>query len=387
MREAELVPLGDLMPPKKRSVDPSKHPNEMFELYSIPAFDSASPEVAAGRDIGSSKQIVAPGDVLLSKIVPHIRRAWVVGAQNGRRLIASSEWIVFRHPSVHPAYLRHILLGDRFHAQLMQTVSGVGGSLLRARPSYVADIEIPLPPLPEQRRIAAILDKADALRAKRRRALERLDELTQSIFLDFYLSKSHSVQTTKLSELCERNAPITYGILQPGPNLPAGVPYVRPSEIHNGSIDLPAIRRTSPEIAKKYAKSVIRSGDLLITIVGTIGKVAVVPEELDGGNITQSSARIRVDSSKADPTFVATFLRSHLAHREYDRHRLGVAVERLNLHHVRDLEIGLPPLRSQRDFSNRLRQLGGIRDHQRSTVVNLDGLFAALQQSAFRGDL
>jgi type I restriction enzyme, S subunit len=64
------------MATKAGSVDPSKHPHELFDLYSIPAFDGRQPEVVTGNAIGSTKQIVRPGDVLLSKIVPHIRRSW-----------------------------------------------------------------------------------------------------------------------------------------------------------------------------------------------------------------------------------------------------------------------------------------------------------------------
>ena len=71
---------------KSGSVDPSKFPGEVFDLYSIPAFDSRQPEVVAGKLIGSTKQIVEPGDVLLSKIVPHIRRSWVVGEKQGWRI-------------------------------------------------------------------------------------------------------------------------------------------------------------------------------------------------------------------------------------------------------------------------------------------------------------
>lgn len=90
------IELGDLSVVRGGSVDPKKHPKEIFELYSIPAFDSGSPEITQGANIGSSKKNIEPGDVLLSRIVPHIRRAWVVGKANGYRQIGSGEWIVFR---------------------------------------------------------------------------------------------------------------------------------------------------------------------------------------------------------------------------------------------------------------------------------------------------
>ena len=148
------IPLGEVIAERLGSVDPSKYPDEIFELYSIPAFDSGKPDIIPGSAIGSAKQIVRPGDVLLSRIVPHIRRSWVVGEESGRRIIASGEWIVFRSDRVDPNYLRQVLVGDPFHAEFMSTVSGVGGSLLRARPAYVAKVRIPLPPLQRQRRIA-----------------------------------------------------------------------------------------------------------------------------------------------------------------------------------------------------------------------------------------
>lgn len=186
MSAATTVPLGDLMQRKSGSVDPLRFPDEIFDLYSVPAFDSGKPDVIAGRAIGSAKQIVQPGDVLLSKIVPHIRRSWVVGKNRGRRMIASGEWIVFRNNKIHADYLRHVLVGNHFHARFMQTVSGVGGSLLRARPSYVAEIEIPLPPLLEQQRIAEQLEQADRLRRTRRYALELSDTVLPAAFLELF---------------------------------------------------------------------------------------------------------------------------------------------------------------------------------------------------------
>src|SRR5690349_4954569 len=115
MTSPSIKPLAWLMKEGGGSIDPSKFPDETFELYSIPSFDRGEPETVSGASIGSAKQVVEPGDVLLSKIVPHIRRAWVVGKRNGHRQIASGEWIVFRSREIVPDYLRHLLTADFFH--------------------------------------------------------------------------------------------------------------------------------------------------------------------------------------------------------------------------------------------------------------------------------
>jgi type I restriction enzyme S subunit len=177
-----MVSLSRLIAEKVPTVDPSKFPDEEFELWSIPAFDAGRPEIVNGENIGSSKQAVLPGDVLLSKIVPHIRRAWVVEKVGTRRQIASGEWIVFRGATFDPKFLRHILVSNDFHSLFMMTVAGVGGSLLRARPQAVKALSIFLPPLSEQKRIAAILDQANDLRRKSAAILRGSKELNQAIF-------------------------------------------------------------------------------------------------------------------------------------------------------------------------------------------------------------
>lgn len=182
----QIIGLDEVIAKRNGSVDPAKFPGEIFELLSIPAFDSGQPEIVAGAEIGSTKQVVQEGDVLLSKIVPHIRRAWIVKPTTNHRLIASGEWIVFRDSRFDPAYLRHLLIADGFHRQFMQTVSGVGGSLLRARPAEVAKIKVSLLPINEQRRIASILDKADSLRHKRQESIRLADEFLRSAFYEIF---------------------------------------------------------------------------------------------------------------------------------------------------------------------------------------------------------
>ena len=154
-----LVPVGRFMKEGVKTVDPRTAPDEVFELWSIPAFDVGSPELLRGGEIGSQKKVVSPGDVLLSRIIPHIRRGWVVRENlDGRRQIASTEWIVFSSAEVVPGFLRQLLVSDFFHASFMQTITGVGGSISRANPGAVGEIKIPLPPLEVQQEIVAEIE-------------------------------------------------------------------------------------------------------------------------------------------------------------------------------------------------------------------------------------
>jgi len=164
----------------------------------------------------------------------------------------------------------------------------------------------------------------------------------------------------RLEDITKPDAKILYGILQPGPDTPDGVPYVRPTEMDKDEIILDQIRRTTPAIAAQYKRSLLEEGDVLLSIVGTIGKVAIVPKELEGGNITQSSVRIRA-GAKLNGAYLAWYLRSPAAVKQYDAARLGTAVPRLNVAHVRDLVVPLPPLPEQRRIVSAIEtQLGRL---------------------------
>ena len=153
------------------STDPSKYPDTLFELYSVPSSADNYPEIVSGCEIGSTKQSVQKGDVLLCKINPRINRVWKVSQYTGNALLASSEWIIIRNSKIVSDYLMYCFRAPYFREYMLSNVSGVGGSLMRAQPKYVKTYPVPVPPLPEQQRI---VDRIESLFA-------RLDEAKQKV--------------------------------------------------------------------------------------------------------------------------------------------------------------------------------------------------------------
>ena len=168
--------VGELNQFAGRTVDPKVTPHIDYELFSVPIFPTRRPEIVQGKDIGSTKQSVEPGDVLVCKINPRINRVWVVGPKGPRPQIASSEWISVRVPSFDTRFLREYFSSPEFRQLIEEGVSGVGGSLTRAQPKRVAAFPVPVAPRKEQRRIA---DKLDAVLAKVEGCRERLDRVPQ----------------------------------------------------------------------------------------------------------------------------------------------------------------------------------------------------------------
>lgn len=388
------IPLGEIMASKAGSIDPAKFPEEDFDLYSIPAFDSGIPDVVAGASIGSVKQIVRPGDVLLSKIVPHIRRSWVVGDSRGRRIIASGEWIVFRSDRFIPAYLRQVLVSDPFHAQFMSTVSGVGGSLLRARPAHVANIEIPLPPLPEQRRIAEVLDLADVLRAKRRAALTHLEGLTHAIFLSTF-GDANAARWPMVS-IAEVANPAD-GSIRTGP---FGSQLLHDEFVEEGIAVLGIDNAVANEFRwaeprfiteakyRQLRRYTVRPGDVLITIMGTCGRCAIVPDDVPTAINTKHLCCITLDPEKCLPSFLhAYFLRHPLAKRYLQQTQKGAIMSGLNMGIIKAMPFPLPPLPLQREFARRVEAVERMRAAHRASLAEMGALFASLQHRAFRGEL
>ncbi|WP_333755099.1 restriction endonuclease subunit S [Streptomyces sp. IBSBF 3352] len=380
------IRLGDLMVSRSGTVNPLDHPDEEFILYSIPAFDSRRPESITGRDIGSTKQVVRPGDILLSKIVPHIRRAWVVGEHKGTRIIASSEWIVFRRDDIHAPYLKHVLVGDSFHREFMNTVAGVGGSLLRARPAHVAKIEVPLPSLTEQKRIAVLLDQVDVLRAKRRLAITLLDELAQSLFVDMFAGDSRPWPVVAIEDLC---SVVVDCVNRTAPVVDEVTPFkmIRTTNVRNGRIDLHDVRHVTEETFHRWNRRAIpQRGDVVFTREAPVGEAGVIETD-EPVFLGQRLMLYRPHPDRSTAAYLATALMSPQLRAQYEQAGSGSTVKHLSLPTCRKLKVPAPPISAQRDFEARTAALRRQKAVHHSQLTALDELFTSLQQRAFTGTL
>jgi type I restriction enzyme S subunit len=155
-----VTTLGDLKPARGEGVNPGKQPDVSFELYSVTNFPVGKPQMLKGQEIGSNKQSVEPGTVLLCGINPRINRVWIVSKSSGVPQIASTEWIPFPPlTGILPEYACYFLQQNKIRDYLARRASGVGGSLMRVKAFTCADVPFPLAPLREQRRIVEEIEK------------------------------------------------------------------------------------------------------------------------------------------------------------------------------------------------------------------------------------
>ncbi|MBY3070762.1 hypothetical protein HFO71_10455 [Rhizobium laguerreae] len=300
--------------------------------------------------------------------------------------IASSLIIIRPRTGLHPGYLKHYLASDLCSKEIASYANGAAQPNLAA--SSLKQFKIPLPPFDKQKQIAAILDKADQLRQKRRQAIALLGSLTQSIFLEMFgepVSNPRGFAVKELQEIVDPDRKITYGILMPGPDVPDGVPYVRVVDMRDGLVLVDQLRRTTSEIAKEYRRSSLRAGDLLVSIRGHVGRLAVTPPKCGGANITQDTARLAI--AGANPLYVSALLSTSEAQHWMSQRTKGVAVRGINLGDLKKFPVMLPAISEQNDFARQVEQKLKVLQLKEAQLNSSESLFSSLQHRAFAGQL
>ncbi len=256
------------------------------------------------------------------------------------------------------------------------------------RLSDIAELKIPLPPLPEQRRIATILDQADALRAKRREALAQLDSLTQSIFVEMFGDPVTNPRGTKVVHLSDITTRITDGVHQKPNYTDEGVPFISVKDITSGVLKFDQCKFISFDDHKKFTKRCKAEYlDILYTKVGaTYGRPALVDTEKEF-SLYVSVCLIKPDKKLVDPFFLNAALGTVAIKSQADRRIKGIGVPDLHLDQIQKFLIPLPTLEKQREFAERVASVEKLKGIQREALSDTDALFASIQQRAFRGEL
>jgi type I restriction enzyme S subunit len=145
----------------------------------------------------------------------------------------------------------------------------------------------------------------------------------------------------RLDDLTPPDRRIVYGIVQAGPHVADGVPYIRSSDV-GGRIRIDSLMRTAPEIAGRYRRSTVNAGDLIFSLRGNIGEMSIVPAELAGANLTQGTARISLGNGDS-VEYVRYALQSPAVTRHIDKVSKGSTFREISIDQLRKVEIYLPP--------------------------------------------
>ena len=255
-------------------------------------------------------------------------------------------------------------------------------------------LRIPLPPLAEQKRIAGILDAADALRAKRRESLSQLDTLLQSTFLDMFgdpigngwemvavedvaRNEKRAIRTGPFGSQLLHSEFVDEGIRV------LGIDNASANEFREGEP-----RFIAPQKYEQLRRYTVRPADILITIMGTCGRCAVVPDDVGVAINTKHLCCITLDRDKCLPEFMHAFFLEHpIARRYLERSARGAIMSGLNMGIIKALPIPMPPVDLQHRFASIVKSVEHQKASQRAHLAELDTLFASLQSRAFNGDL
>jgi type I restriction enzyme S subunit len=300
--------------------------------------------------------------------------------------LATGEWLIVRpdRKALDANFAHHWVNSTRTRCELRDLVNGI-----HLYPKDVARLQIPIPPLEEQKRIAEILDRAEELRSKRREAIAQLDTLTQAIFLEMFgnpLSNPKGWKVKTCKNICSR---ITVGIVvQPASYYQEyGVPALRSQNIKSNSISTDnLVFFSQSDNETKLAKTRVKAGDVVLVRTGQPGTAAVIPEELDGVNaidiLITTPCKDIVDS-----VYLCSFFNSSWGKKLVLSYQVGQIQKHLNVGILNNAQIICPPLPLQQEFAHRVETVEKLKAAHRASLSELDALFASLQHRAFRGEL
>jgi type I restriction enzyme S subunit len=337
-------------------------------------------------ELASSKFAFTRHHLLYGKLRPYLAK---IARPDFEGICSTDILPVLPGPDLDRGYLAWLLLTPDMVAYASSRATGA--NLPRLSPSALAEFKIPLPPLPEQRRIAEILDKADALRAKRRAVLAQLDTLTQSIFLDMFGDPATNPKGWPQVPIGDHASKIGSGATPRGGEesyKAAGITLIRSMNVRDGAFLRDGLAFIDDEQAAQLEGVAVETDDVLLNITGaSVARVCRAPADVLPARVNQHVAIIR-PTATFNPHFLEQCLLSpSVKERLLKIARAGATREAITKSAIEQLRVIRPPRDLQDLFAARVAASEETYRQMRATLGEMDSLFAALQHRAFRGEL
>jgi len=325
------------------------------------------------------------GDILISHINSEKHLAKCAIFESDRRDIVHGMNLLCLRPRcevVFPKYLFHYLSSPVF-LRLIPAITKKSVNQASFTVTAFKDLEIPLPPLSEQKRIAAILDKADAIRRKRQQAIQLADDFLRAVFLDMFgdpVTNPKGWPVDKFGNVFD----VRDGTHDSPSYVSSGFPLITSKNIKNGEIDMLDVNYISKEDYELInRRSKVDVGDILMPMIGTIGNPAIVRDEPLFA--IKNVALIKLGRSSLPAEFVLALLNGPLLEAAVQQKSRGGTQKFLGLGDIRDLNCYLPDERLVSKYiciANKVRQFASA--YRKADEAGLEG---SLSQKAFSGHL
>ncbi len=350
-------------------------------------------EHKSGSTLSNGYSYFQTGDVLVAKITPCFENNKITVAEIDREHgFGSTEFHVIRPSSsdLDARYLAYFLRQDSVRDLGQKRMTGSAGQR-RVPRQFLEQLEIPLPPLDEQRRIAAILDQADALRRKRRDILRQTDLFARSLFVDMFgnpVSNDRKWETQPLAHLTTK---VGSGATPTGGDSAyreTGIPFVRSMNVRDGRFLPDGLAHIDEIQAKKLDNVIVQENDVLLNITGaSVARVCRAPRLVAGGRVNQHVSIVR-PNARLD----ACFLEAALLHQSAKEKLLligesGATRQAITKAQIERYEMIVPPPDLQRRFQQTVQTVQRLSGFNAAQLGQFELLFASLQHRAFRGEL
>lgn len=359
LKETKQFPfetLGELLIQKANKIkleDDVLYKQVTIKLYGKGVF--VRQEVLGSEIKTESQFIVNEGDFIMSKIDARNGAFGIVPViLDGAVVTSSFPYFEIKKDKVHPKYLEAVVTQKSFYDQINNMVSGATGRRSVEVDNFL-ELQIPLPPLEVQNEIVEKIEK-------QKQIIEGVERIEKSwtIADDIFIGDKKNIADI--------------AIIKGGKRVPKGCsledtrtnfPYIRVADFNNFSVKTGEIKYLSENVYKQIKSYTISGRDVYISIAGSLGQVGIIPESLEGANLTENAARIIIKNYGIDQKYLMYQLSSARIQKMIDKFRVGVGTPKLPLYVIEKLEINIPSLETQRQIVEKLdkqmQALEGVR--------------------------